>query len=165
MKPTCFPEICVGYPRSSGRVLVSRTVSTIPNHLDRIIARLSECAVDSLRQVNASGDRWTTPLQMEVIFPLVDAGEFHYDGIVKRRQTLNIKNPAAHRLAVQLSKQMGVTITDAVIRALENQVSQSKKPIDRKKIDAICARIAALPVLDPRSPDEILGYDEFGVPR
>jgi len=82
---------------------------------------------------------------------------------VKRPRTLYVKNPAAHRLALQLSKQMGVAITQAVIQALENQVRRPK-PIDRKKIDAICARIAALPVLDPRSPDEILGYDEFGLP-
>lgn len=80
---------------------------------------------------------------------------------MKRPRTLYVKNPAAHRLAEQLSKQMGVTITQAVIHALENQVQP--KPIDWKKIDAICAEIAALPVLDPRSPDEILGYDEFGL--
>jgi hypothetical protein len=28
----------------------------------------------------------------------------------------------------------------------------------------IAQRAAALPVLDPRSPDEILGYDEHGLP-
>jgi hypothetical protein len=26
-------------------------------------------------------------------------------------------------------------------------------------------RISSRPVLDPRSPDEIIGYDDFGVPR
>jgi antitoxin VapB len=83
---------------------------------------------------------------------------------VKRARTLYIKNPAAHRLAEQVARQMGVTLTEAVIRALENQVRQTPKPIDWKKVDAICAEIAALPVLDPRSPDEILGYDEFGLP-
>jgi antitoxin VapB len=30
---------------------------------------------------------------------------------------------------------------------------------------AISERFAAYPVLDPRSPDEIIGYDEFGVPH
>ena len=59
---------------------------------------------------------------------------------------------------------MGVTLTEAVIRALEEKAHQAPKPIDRKKLDEICARIAALPVLDPRSPDEIIGYDEFGIP-
>ena len=29
------------------------------------------------------------------------------------------------------------------------------------KIDELCGKIAAPPVLDPRTPDEILGYDEF----
>jgi hypothetical protein len=38
------------------------------------------------------------------------------------------------------------------------------KPIDFKKLDALCAEIAALTVLDARSPDEIIGYDEFGLP-
>jgi antitoxin VapB len=87
-----------------------------------------------------------------------------YDGIVKRARTLSIKNPAAHQLAEQVAKQMGVTLTEAVIRALEDKVRQTPKPIDRKKLDAILARFDALPILDSRSPDEILGYDEFGLP-
>jgi antitoxin VapB len=59
---------------------------------------------------------------------------------------------------------MGVTLTEAVIRALENQVGSTPKPIDWKKLDAILAEFDALPVLDPRTPDEIIGYDEFGLP-
>jgi antitoxin VapB len=84
---------------------------------------------------------------------------------MKKRQTLYIKNPVAHRLAQQVSKQMGVTLTEAVIHALENQIRTAKKPLDRKKIGAICAKMASLPVLDSRTPDEILGYDKFGLPR
>ena len=87
-----------------------------------------------------------------------------YDGMVKRARTLYIKNPEAHRLAEQLARQMGVTLTEAVIRALEDKARQTPKPIDRKKLDEILARFDALPVLDPRSPDEIIGYDEFGLP-
>ena len=33
------------------------------------------------------------------------------------------------------------------------------------ELDAIARRCAALPVLDARSADEIIGYDEHGVPR
>ncbi len=84
---------------------------------------------------------------------------------MKKRQTLYIKNPVAHRLAQEVSKRMGVTLTEAVIHALEDQIRAQKKPIDQKKIDAICAKLASLPVLDSRTPDEILGYDSFGVPR
>jgi antitoxin VapB len=87
-----------------------------------------------------------------------------YTEIVKRARTLYIKNPVAHALAEELSKQLGVTLTEAVIQALKEKVRKTPKPIDREKIDAMCARIAALPVLDPRSPDEIIGYDEFGLP-
>jgi ribonuclease VapC len=79
-------------------------------------------------------------------------------------RTLYIKNPAAHRLAEKVSKKMGVILTDAVIRSLEAQLRGPARPIDMKKIEAIQKEIAALPVLDSRSIDEILGYDEFGLP-
>ena len=88
-----------------------------------------------------------------------------YNKGVRKSRTLYIKNPAAHRLAQQLSKQRGLTLTDAVIQALEDQVMKTERPLNRKKIDAICAKIAALPVLDSRTPGEILGYDQYGVPR
>lgn len=79
--------------------------------------------------------------------------------------TLYIKNPVAHKLAEKVSKKMGVTLTDAVIRSLEAQLRGPARPIDFNKVDAICEKIAALPVLDSRTDDEILGYDEFGIPR
>ena len=39
--------------------------------------------------------------------------------VVAKRRTLYIKNPVAHRLAEQVGKRMGVTLSDAVIAALE----------------------------------------------
>ncbi len=83
----------------------------------------------------------------------------------KKRPTLYIKNPRAHRLAQQVSKRLGVTLSDAVITALEEKLQQTSRPLDRAKVNAICDKIAALPVLDSRTPDEILGYDAFGIPR
>jgi len=74
-------------------------------------------------------------------------------------RTLCIKNPAAHRLAEQVSKQLGVTLSDAVISALEEKLGSTSLPIDRARIDALTDRLAALPVLDVRSPEEILGYE------
>lgn len=32
-------------------------------------------------------------------------------------------------------------------------------------LDEIARRSAARPIVDPRSPDEIIGYDDFGLPR
>ena len=65
-------------------------------------------------------------------------------------RTLYIKNPVAHQLAERVSKKMGVTLTDAVIRSLEAQLHDSPRPIDMKRIEAIQKEIEALPVLDSR---------------
>jgi antitoxin VapB len=85
-------------------------------------------------------------------------------------RALSVENPVACELAEQVSKQMGVTISEAVIAALREKLQKTGKPIDRAKpvdrakVAAILARFDALPVLDDRSPDELLGYDDFGLP-
>ncbi len=56
-------------------------------------------------------------------------------------------------------------MTEAVIQALEDKVETTARPIDLDRVNAIVERIAALPILDPRPADEILGYDDFGLPR
>jgi len=92
-----------------------------------------------------------------------------YNEIMKRRrlgkdgQTLYIKNPVAHRLAKQISKETGITLSDAVIGALEDKIGKTARPLDRGKLDALCGRVAALPILDDRPAEEILGYDDFGI--
>jgi antitoxin VapB len=78
---------------------------------------------------------------------------------------LYIKNPVAHRLAEQISKRTGETLSDVVISALQDKIQQDGRPVNRAKVDALCAKIQALPVLDSRTPDEILGYDDLGIPR
>jgi antitoxin VapB len=55
-------------------------------------------------------------------------------------------------------------ISDAVIAALEEKLQKTDRPVNRTKLDALCARIGALPVLDARTPEEILGYDALGIP-
>jgi antitoxin VapB len=83
----------------------------------------------------------------------------------RKRRTLYIKNPVAHDLAEQVSKRMGVTLSDAVIAALEETLKRKDRPINRTRVDAISAAIGDLPVIDARTPDEILGFDAFGIPR
>jgi len=85
--------------------------------------------------------------------------------VAQPRRTLYIKNPAAHRLAEQVSARMGGTLSDAVISALEDKLRKTPRPLDRARVDALTAALGALPVLDARSPEEILGYDAFGIPR
>ena len=118
---------------------------------------------ERVRQIEPSGD--TFERAESAVRALVYPSVLPYNASVRKRQTLYIKNPEAHRLASRLSRRMGVTITDAVIHALGEQVRRKGPGIDRKKIDAVCKELASLPVLDSRSPEEILGYDELGLPR
>ena len=84
---------------------------------------------------------------------------------ISKGQTLYIKNPAAHRPAEQVSKKTGGTPSDAVIQAVEDHARKAGRPIDRRKLDALRNRIQAMPVRDGRTPDEILGYNQFGLPQ
>jgi antitoxin VapB len=82
---------------------------------------------------------------------------------------LNIKNREAHQLAATLAKLTGETLTEAVIRSLRERLQRESGRVGEEdladELMKIGKRCAALPVLDPRSPDEILGYDEHGIPR
>ena len=83
---------------------------------------------------------------------------------------LSIKHPEADRLARELAQSTGEGITEAVITALRERLARQKRrrrhgrPLS-EELRAIGERVAALPVLDPRSPEEILDYDERGLPR
>jgi antitoxin VapB len=78
---------------------------------------------------------------------------------------LSIKHPEAAQLARRLARLTGESLTETVKAALRDRLEHEQprrgKQIDRAKIDAIMARIAALPVVDARSPDELIG-SSFG---
>lgn len=81
----------------------------------------------------------------------------------------SIKNPHADRLARSLSNVTGETLTDVVKNSLKERweriVSRRRRHSLADELDRIAMRCAALPVLDSRSADEILGYDEHGLPH
>lgn len=81
---------------------------------------------------------------------------------------LNIKRPEAEQLAHALARQTGETLTEAVIKALEERllrVQGRRAPTELQEVLLkIGHRCAALPNRDPRAPDAILGYDESGLP-
>lgn len=81
---------------------------------------------------------------------------------------LNIKDPETDRLARQLADLTGENITDAVRKAITVRLEQERrrrgKKIDRKELERIIARYAAIPVVDDRSPEELIGYDDWGLP-
>jgi antitoxin VapB len=82
---------------------------------------------------------------------------------------LNIRNPETERLAEAVAKLAGETKTEAVTRALRDRLERLRRQRSGRgladELDEIALHCAALPVLDPRTADEILGYDDGGVPR
>ena len=81
---------------------------------------------------------------------------------------LNIKNPRADELAAELVKLTGETKTQAVTQALQERLdrlqAKNKKSSLVDDILEIGRQCAMLPELDDRTADEILGYDEDGLP-
>ncbi len=81
---------------------------------------------------------------------------------------LSIKHPEADRLARELAKRTGESLTDAVLNALRERLERTKNRGRRRSVAeelrAIGERCARLPVYDDRHPDEIM-YDERGLPR
>jgi len=79
---------------------------------------------------------------------------------------LNIKDDKAHELARELADRRGTTLTQAVTEALTEALDRSTPAAIPKleRLKEISRRASKLPVLDHRSPDEILGYDETGLP-
>jgi antitoxin VapB len=82
---------------------------------------------------------------------------------------LSIKNPETERLARQLARETGESITDAIQHALKERIErlpqQRRGRIMTEKLEDILRRVDALPTLDTRPEDEILGYDRQGIPH
>jgi antitoxin VapB len=82
---------------------------------------------------------------------------------------LNIRNPDAERLAAEIARLTGKTKTQAVTDALREQLkrlrARHRGPRLADELGDIARHCASLPRLDDRSTDEILGYDDRGLPR
>ena len=81
---------------------------------------------------------------------------------------LSIKNPETERLARELAAETGESITEAVETALVERLHRvrrgSRDEAARLEIDHIIRRVGKLRIKDARSPEEIVGYDEHGLP-
>jgi antitoxin VapB len=82
---------------------------------------------------------------------------------------LSIKHPDADFLARDLARRQGKSLTDAIIDALRAELAREKKRVRSPGLASglmeIGAHFSSLQVLDSRSPDDIIGYDEHGIPR
>ncbi len=81
---------------------------------------------------------------------------------------LSIKDPETERLARTLAERTGETITVATRRALQERLRRLSTAAQRaallEDLAASRRRWSRLPVLDSRNADEIMGYDDRGLP-
>ena len=81
---------------------------------------------------------------------------------------LNIRNTKTEALAKAIAAMTGETKTEAVTTALKERLEHLKRRRGRKRLadelDEIARHCASLPVRDTRTDDEIIGYDEKGMP-
>ena len=82
---------------------------------------------------------------------------------------MSIRNSEVEKLARSLSRMTGENMTETILESLKERhqriraANTSQRLLD--DLSVIAKRTAALPKLDDRSAEEILGYDERGLPR
>ena len=83
--------------------------------------------------------------------------------------SLNIKDPATERVVRELVAVTGEGVTASVRKAAEERLHRMRRDQAARSLAAelleIGARCAALPDLDGRTADQIVGYDADGLPR
>ncbi len=82
---------------------------------------------------------------------------------------LSLKDKETDSLAREVARLTGETLTEAIRTSLRErlrheQLKRGEGPELVKALQEIAKRCAALPVLDHRGEDEILGYGENGLP-
>jgi antitoxin VapB len=90
---------------------------------------------------------------------------------------LVIDNPETERLVEELARKTGHKPDEAIAELIREKLEgpagpQAAPESEEERLEAVRARIrtiqdrvAAMPDIDTRSADEIIGYDEYGVPR
>jgi antitoxin VapB len=78
-----------------------------------------------------------------------------------------IKDNEADQLIRTLAARTGESITDAVKQAVRDRLQRvpltdNEIAERRRKLDALVARGRAMTIVDDRTPDEIIGYNELG---
>jgi antitoxin VapB len=72
------------------------------------------------------------------------------------------------RLAREVAAKTGESLTGAIQKALEERLERLKRQrrsqVLTSQLEDILRRVDQLPILDSRTADEILDYDENGLP-
>jgi antitoxin VapB len=81
---------------------------------------------------------------------------------------LNIANPQVERKAIRVSRLIGRNKTAAVEAALDYFLAHHgeacERPAAKQTVARVLDELASLQPLDHRTADQIIGYDEHGLP-
>jgi len=81
---------------------------------------------------------------------------------------LVIDNEETEQLAEELARRTGQSKLEAITAAIRDRLSQLSSEEFRhsmeERLNQIALEYGSLPVVDSRTDDEILGYDERGLP-
>jgi antitoxin VapB len=83
---------------------------------------------------------------------------------------LSLKDPETDRLAREVARLTGESLTEAVRISLAERLERERLRRGQparglaERLLEIARHCASLPDIDTRSPDEILGYGEHGLP-
>ncbi len=81
---------------------------------------------------------------------------------------LSIKHPEADQLARKAAEVTGLSLTEVVMKALRELLAREtgKARVSglAEELRSISDRCAELPDIDTRTPEEIMGFDEHGIP-
>lgn len=84
--------------------------------------------------------------------------------------SLNIKNPATVALVDELARRQGISKTAAIHQALTerlHRLGHADIPKGRMldELRTIRKRVSLLPEMEKRSDEDIVGFDEHGIPN
>lgn len=122
---------------------------------------------------NSSGDNRREKLEkihLEITLGFVYISLYvQYVFLQEDAMPLSIRNPRAEQLARAVAAHSGENLTQAIIHALEERLERLKgrhTSVDLvQAILKISRRCQELPEKDSRSTEEILSYDDRGIPR
>ena len=80
---------------------------------------------------------------------------------------LSIKNPEADRLARELAETTGESLTEAVVNALQERLERAQRLRSAgvaQRLRRLAAEVREISVIDLRQADDIIGYDDDGLP-
>jgi len=82
---------------------------------------------------------------------------------------ISIKSIETERLAREIASRTGESLTATIQKALEERLErlkqQRRSQLLSSQLEEILRRVDQLPILDSRTADEILGYDDDGLPN